>query len=69
MLFGNMLNLDRGIFVDITDTKSTLPLSKHLDSLLSIPDSLLKASAKELLKIGRKQYEIVKVTVRKPRYN
>ena len=69
MLFGNMLNLDKGIFFDITDKKSAIPLSKHLDSLLSIPDNLLNASAKELLRIGRKQYEIVKVTVRKPRDN
>ena len=50
MLFGNMLNLDRGIFVNIPDTKSEIPLSKHLDSLLSIQDNLLKASAKELLR-------------------
>ena len=50
MLFGNMLNLDRGIFVNIPDTKSEIPLSKHLDSLLSIQDNLLKASATELLR-------------------
>ena len=49
MLFGNMLNLGRGIFVNIPDSKSAMPLSKHLDSLLSIQENLLQASAKELL--------------------
>ena len=47
LLFGNMLNLDRGIFVNIPDTKSATPLSKHLDSLLSIQDNSLEASAKK----------------------
>ena len=50
MLFGNMLNLDRGIFVNIPDRKSAIPLSKHMNSLLSIQDNLLQASAKELLR-------------------
>ena len=50
MLLGNMLNLDRGIFVNIPDTKSAIPLSKHLNSLFSIQDNLLETSAKELLR-------------------
>ena len=50
MLFGCMLNLDRGIFVNIPDSKSAMPLSKHLDSPLSIQENLPQASPKELLR-------------------
>jgi Integrase core domain len=51
LLFGNIVNLDRGIFlpVDERPTKSK-PLTKHLSDMLQIQDSLLKASAKELLR-------------------
>jgi hypothetical protein len=50
LLFGNIVNLDRGIFlpVDEIPTKSK-PLTKHMN-ILQIQDSLLKASAKELLR-------------------
>ena len=36
MLFGNILNVDRGIFVNIPGTKSAIPLSQHLDSILPL---------------------------------
>ena len=51
LLFGNIVNLDRGIFLPI-DERPTIskPLSKHMSDMLSIQDSLLKASAKELLR-------------------
>jgi transposase InsO family protein len=52
LLFGNVLKLDRGIFLppaerNVTDDK---PLSKRMSNLLKTQDSLLKASAKELLR-------------------
>ena len=50
MLFGNMLNLCRGIFFHIPVTKSSLPLPKYLDSFLSIQENLIEASAMELLR-------------------
>jgi Chromo (CHRromatin Organisation MOdifier) domain len=52
LLFGNVLKLDRGIFLPpservVTDDK---PLSKRMSNLLKTQDSLLKASAEELLR-------------------
>ena len=52
LLFGNILILDRGIFLppaerNVTDDN---PLSKRMSNLLKTQDSLLKASAKELLR-------------------
>ena len=49
MLFGNMLNLDKGIFSPISErSSSSKPLSKYMIDLLAIRDNLLKASAEEL---------------------
>ena len=51
MLFGNMLNLDRGIFIKYPERLvQNKPLSNCMSELLSIQDNLLKASAKELLR-------------------
>ena len=51
MLFGNMLDLDAGIFDKFPNrSASDKPLSKYMSDLLSIQDNLLKASAKELLR-------------------
>ena len=51
MLFGNMLNLDRGIFIKYPKSLvQNKPLSNYMTELLSIQDNLLKASAKELLR-------------------
>jgi transposase InsO family protein len=50
LLFGNIVNLDRGIFLPRDERPTTSKLSKHMSELLSIQDSLLKASAKELLR-------------------
>ena len=51
MLFGNMLNLDKGIFTPISErSSSSKPLSRYMSDLLAIQDNLLKASAKELLR-------------------
>ena len=51
MLFGNMLNLDRGIFIKYPERLvQNKPLSNYMSELLSIQDNLLKASAKELLR-------------------
>ena len=51
MLFGNMLNLDRGIFVKYPERLvQNKPLSNYTIELLSIQDNLLEASAKELLR-------------------
>ena len=47
MLFGNMLNLDKGIFTPISERSS---LSRYMSDLLAILDNLLKASAEELLR-------------------
>ena len=52
ILFGNMLDLDAGIFEKHPSrSASDKPLSKYMSNLLSIQDNLLKASAKELLRI------------------
>ena len=51
MLFGNLLKLDRGIFLPIAERPpQSEPLSAYASKLLQIQDSLLKASAKELLR-------------------
>ena len=51
MLFGNMLNLDKGIFIPISEcSSSSKPLSQYMSDLLAIQDNLLKASAEELLR-------------------
>ena len=51
MLFGNMLNLDKGIFIPKSERSSTSkPLSQYMSDLLAIQDNLLKASAEELLR-------------------
>ena len=51
MLFGNMLNLDKGIFTLISErSSSSKPSSRYVSDLLAIQDNLLKASAKELLR-------------------
>ena len=51
MLFGNMLNLDKGIFTPISErSSSSKPFSRFISDLLAIQDNLLKASAKELLR-------------------
>ena len=48
LLFGNMLNLDRGLFLPVSERSNKKPLSKYMSDLLSIQDKLLKISAKEL---------------------
>ena len=66
LLFGNVLNLDRGIFLPVADRiVSDKPLSRHMSNLLKMQDSLLKASAKELprtdlLHISAKQIQTPK---------
>jgi hypothetical protein len=52
LLFGNVLNLDRGIFLPPSDRLAieSKPLSKHMSDFLKMQDSLLKASTKELLR-------------------
>ena len=51
LLFGNVINLDRGIFLPVEERqKSSKPLSKHMSKMLAIQNSLLKAAAKELLR-------------------
>ena len=51
MLFGNMLNLDKGIFIPICErSSSSKELSQYMRDLLVIQDNLLKASTEELLR-------------------
>ena len=51
LLFGNILNLDRGLFLPRQEQPvSNKPLSAYISKLLRIQDNLLKASAKELLR-------------------
>ena len=51
ILFGNMLNLDKGIFIPQSERSSaSKPLSQYMSDLLAIQDNLLKASAMELLR-------------------
>ena len=50
MLFGNMLNLDKRIFIPQSERSlASKPLSQYMSDLLAIQDNLLKASAEELL--------------------
>ena len=47
-LFGNMLDLEGGIFLETPHKSASYrPLSKYLSELLTIQDNLPKASAKE----------------------
>ena len=52
LLFGNILKLDREIFLPPSERLVTndKPLSPRMSNLLQIQDSLLKASAKELFR-------------------
>ena len=50
LLFGNIVNLDRGIFLPVDERPTSKPLSKHISDMLQVQDSLLKASAKQLLR-------------------
>ena len=51
MLFGNMLNLDKGIFIPKSEhSLASKPLSQYMSDLLATQDNLLKASAEELLR-------------------
>jgi hypothetical protein len=52
LLFGNVLRLDRGIFLPPSERLAieSKPLSKNMSDSLKMQDSLLKASAKELLR-------------------
>ena len=51
MLSGNMLNLDKGIFIPQPEHSSaSKQLSQYMSDLLAIQDNLLKASAEELLR-------------------
>ena len=51
MLFSNMLNLNKGIFIPQSERSSaSKPLSQYMSDLLAIGDNLLKASAEELLR-------------------
>ena len=52
LLFGNVLNLDRGIFLPAAERLlvESKPLSRHMSKMLKMQDSLLKASAAELLR-------------------
>ena len=51
MFFGNMLDLDAGIFDKFSSrSASDKPLSKNMSNLLSIQGNLVKVSAKELLR-------------------
>ena len=44
MLFGNMLNLDKGIFIPKSERSlASKPLSQYMSDLLAIQDNLLKA--------------------------
>ena len=49
LLFGKALNLDRGIFLPPAERDATLPLTRHMSDMLKMQDSLIKATAKELL--------------------
>ena len=51
MLFGNMLNLDKGILIPQSERSSaSKPLSQYMSDLLAIQDNLLKALVEELLR-------------------
>ena len=60
LLFGNVLNLDRGIFLPAAERLlvESKPLSRHMSKMLKMQDSLLKASAAEfLLHVSAKQQQ------------
>jgi hypothetical protein len=49
--FGNIVNLDRGIFLRLDERpSSSKPLSNHMSDMLAMQNSLLEASAKERLR-------------------
>ena len=50
MLFGNMLDLDRGIVLEYPERLQYKSLSSYMSKLLSMQVNLLKASAAELLR-------------------
>ena len=50
MLFGNMLDLDRGIFLKNPERLQYKSLSSYMSKLLSMQNNLLKASAADLLR-------------------
>ena len=51
MLFGNMLNLDRGIFVPLEERLVSIrPLSLSASEMLAMQKNLLEKSAAELLR-------------------
>ena len=52
LLFGNVLRLDRGIFLPEAERviAESKPLSRHMSQMLKMQDGLIKASAKELLR-------------------
>ena len=50
MLFGNMLDLDRGIVLKYPERLMHKSLSGYMSKLLFMQDNLLKASAAELLR-------------------
>jgi hypothetical protein len=52
LLFDNVLKLDRGIFFPPSGRLAieSKALSKHMSDFLKVQDSLIKASAKELLR-------------------
>ena len=50
MLLGNMLDLDREIFLKHPERLTYKSLSGYMSKLLSMQDNLLKASAAELLR-------------------
>jgi hypothetical protein len=50
LLFGNIVNIDRGIFLPVDERPTKSKPLMHMSDILQIQDSLLKASAKELLR-------------------
>ena len=52
LLFRNVLDLDRGIFLPAAERllAESKPLSRHMTKMLQMQDSLLKASAAKLLR-------------------
>ena len=63
MLFGNMLNLDKGIFIPQSEHSSaSKPMSQYMSDLLAIQNDLLKASAEQLLRT-----DLVYMTIKEPK--
>ena len=50
MLFENMLDLDRGIFLKHSDRLVSKNLTAYMSKLLAMQDNLVKASARKLLR-------------------